>query len=279
VKKIRDNFERIDNYLVYRNASPEIALELLALNSSHFDHVLDEVSRYIKACNAEDKLTRWTISINVGGEGSPIDSEEMGFPNQIIKSSVRRISGSQNTRAEEISLLKNEQTWVAGGRSANIHSGADLKVSLENPDDIDDAIAEFLEEKRREIEEGDPEATEVEINKKLKTTKIPEWVYRRKMPNTQGVIVVYLIDSNQIFIDKDNKPIEELNSSKLVLGTTLPLIGLAVGIPKINDDPMAMYMESKDHITQEELIQESDELSADMDALSAEIDAMIPNND
>jgi hypothetical protein len=283
-REIHENFKEIDNALVYREASSEIALDLLALEGSYFDHDLDEVSRYIKACNDDDKLIRWTIAINMRGTGEVVDSEKLGFQGHTIKSITRQISVSSNARSEAIELLKNEQTWVAGGRSSNIHSASDLKVALSRAIDIEEAENEFLEEKRRKLREDYPGASEADIDKKISGTSIPEGVYRRKMPSTHGVIVIYLIDSNKIFVNKDQSPIEELESSKVVLGTSVPLVALAVGIPKIDNDPLAQYMESKDHTKslEAELEAENEELGSeidDLDALDADFDEIIGSHD
>jgi hypothetical protein len=58
------------------------------------------------------------------------------------------------------------------------------------------------------------------------------------------------------------------------------LIALAVGIPKINNDPMALYMESKDHTKkfEAELKQENEELAADLDDLDADIEMVVPHD-
>jgi len=270
--------------LVYRGAPPEIALGLLALEGSYFDHDLDEVSRYIRACNEKDKLVRWTISINIRGDGEEIKTpERLGLKNHVIKTISRQISTSNNARMEAIKLLKDEQTWIAGGRSSNIHSSADMKVALAKDEDIEIAESEFLEKQRPELEALYPNDSESEITEKLKKKNIPEHVYRRKMPSTNGVIVIYLIDTDKIFLDKnDQNPIEELKSSKATLGTDVPLIGLAVGIPKVSNDPMAQYMESKDHIKASEdeaLKQENIDLGDEIDALETDIDEALENND
>lgn len=282
IRGIHENFKETNRALVYRGASSEVALDLLALEGSYFDHPLDEVSRYIKACNEDDKLIRWTIAINVNGTGAIVDSEDLGLKGHTIKSITRKITTDSNARSEAIDLLKNEQTWLVGGRKANVQSASDFKVALSNSTDIKDAEDDFIEEKRRKLEE-DPDISEAEIEERMKKISFSESVYRRKMPSTQGVIVIYLIDSNKVFTNKDEIPIEELIGSRSILGTSVPLIALAVGIPKINNDPMAQYMESKDHIKniEAELEQENKELGAeidDLDALDTDIEMVVSHD-
>jgi hypothetical protein len=280
IRGIHENFKESKSALVYRDAPSEVALDLLALEGSYFDHHLDEVSRYIKACNDDDKLIRWNIAININGTGRKLDSEKFGLKDHTIKSITRRITTGLNGRSEAIDLLKNEQTWRVGGRGSNVQSGSDFKVAL-SPEstDIKDAENEYMERKRVELED-DPDISEAEIEEKMKKINFSESVYRRKMPSTQGVIVIYLIDSKEIFFNKDKTPIEELIGSRSILGTSDPLIALAVGIPKINNDPMAQYMESKDHIKklEAELKQENEELAADLDDLDADIEMVVPHD-
>jgi hypothetical protein len=271
IRGIHENFEETSHALVYRGAPSEVALGLLALKASYFDHQLDEVSRYIKACNEDDKLIRWTIAININGTGAIVESEDFGLKDHTIKSIARKLPSNSYARSEAIVKLKKDQTWSVGGRKSNVQSARDFKVALLNSKEIKDAENDFMDEKRRKLKE-DLDISEAEIEERMKKVSFPESVYRRKMPSTQGVIVIYLIDSEKIFTNKDETPIEELIGSKSILGTSVPLIALAVGIPEINNDPTAQYLESKDHVKklEAELEQENEELGDEMNELDAD---------
>ena len=66
------------------------------------------------------------------------------------------------------------------------------------------------------------------------------------MSPKQGVLILYLIDSQGIFKKKNGKVIEELETIHKEFNTRKPLIGLVIGIPKMANSPTVDYVEDKD---------------------------------
>jgi hypothetical protein len=78
-----------------------------------------------------------------------------------------------------------------------------------------------------------------------KPKAVPESVYRHLMTPQQGVLILYLIDSHEVFKDPEGNLFKELEHQYSIFKTNKPLIGFVIGTPKIINSPIADYIEDE----------------------------------
>jgi hypothetical protein len=241
-------YEELSKMFVYRKATSEFAQELIESDRTYKDFPGPEMVNYIQKCNKLNKLTDWTIAIKRTGAGQKINPEDFGLAGQEINTIRRHISTQKHRKDEAINDLKENSLFKAGGRNANISQKNDMKVVTNDANKIEAAEARFRAE--------NPEKN------------LSEKVYRHLLTPEQGIIIVYLIDSTQIFMNgEDGQPIPELESTKEGLNLKNPLIGLVIGFPKIDDSPSIEYAEDKDiSLFIDEEPELAEELGAEFDA-------------
>ncbi|WDE03709.1 Z1 domain-containing protein [Thalassomonas viridans] len=248
IKEIKSNKGKTE-YLSYEPEKVEAIFELFNLANS-FDgpsQKLNEVEEFIRACNEEGKLTDWTVVIKMDGSGEEIDiSDLLDFPCKFRK--TKRSAPSDRWR----DLLKNEHIFSPGGGSSNLVTGGqDFKIRLSDSE-IKIAEDDFKEVKLNELKERYPGLEEDELIRKVKKITIPEKVYRRKMTDKEGVVVIYLMDLAAVFKDGNGDFVDELDVLRESVDTSIPLIGYAIGIPPISGDVGAKYIQNKEVMNIEE---------------------------
>ncbi len=253
--KISSNLELVKNekdkveYLKYDIEKIDELFELFTLPNAFHDRSLKdenkyfiELIKYIKLCNESNKLNKWTIAIKVRGRGNIVSKDHSSLPTNITK--TVRSGFAPNTRW--YNLLKNEKVFAAGGSSSNILGGAqDMQLRLSEMQ-ISNATDEFKKAKNKDYKIKFPHLPEHEIEKKVNETDAPEKSFRRKMSSEEGVVLIYLIDLESIFIH-DKKENNELDSLKNSVNTDIPLIGYAIGIPEVDPSIGGNYLESNFH--------------------------------
>lgn len=231
-------------YLTYETQNVSELFDFFALSHSYCEHDLDEVQRFIETCNEVNKLTDWTIAIKASGNGRELDIGKMGIP-EIIKRTVR--SGPSVNQVESLERLKTESIFSAGGKSANIFSGGkDFQIRL-SASDIVDSETDFKAKKFEELSAKYRDLSDKEIRERVEKTTIPEKVYRQKMNDKEGVLIIYLMDLGEVF-RSGGSDISDLAGLKATVDTDIPLIGYAVGIPPVEGDIGASYLQSKFHV-------------------------------
>lgn len=231
-------------YLVYKSRNIEDLFALLTLPNSFAELPFEfaNLESFIRACNKENKLTDWTIAIKLSGIGQGVQLERFGFSTPEAKLTVRSGPSEKNRFRKK---FVEENIFVAGGASTNILSGSDFKVALDSSDS-DVAIKEFKNRFEEEFRINNPKSSDEEVLKAVRSLNIPEKVYRQRLSEKEGVIVIYLLDTNEIF-NFEKAPIVELNDLKNTINVDIPLVGYAIGIPEISDDIGGVYFESKHH--------------------------------
>lgn len=207
-------------------------LEFLTLQNTFVDFEVAAISKFIELCNSKNKLEEWTIAIKASGKGAVLKYDFTGLPND-LRMSVR--SGPAEDGYFRSTFIK-DGIFSASGRSANIvAAGSDFGLLLSEKTKID-AVRKFREERTEYYRKKGDENYET----KAKNITIPERVYREEMTDNQGLLVVYLLDMKQIFLQND----DEMNSLVVANGinTNIPLIGYAIGFPPIEPDPGGEYV-------------------------------------
>lgn len=193
----------------------------------------DNVKDYVEKCNAGGKLINWKIAVKTTRGGRTIDLEgvEIGL-------TIRRLPKKEEERAIYHRQLLEDQIFTASGKSRNIvTSGTDESVGLSGTE-IARAEKVFWDRKRSDYIEKNGNS-EAEAEEKIRSIKIiPGWVYRRLRPETDGLLLIYLIDQEQIFIGEQLKTV----AKKKGIVTETPIIGFALSFPAISNDPGGFYL-------------------------------------
>jgi hypothetical protein len=129
---------------------------------------------------------------------------------------------------------------------------------------IEAAEREFVECKKKDYQKRYPTDSPEQIALKAQGVNIPERVYREKMSDQDGLLVIYVLDSYYVFLQEKDKQDQEIaNMIKAdELNLEIPLIGYAIGFPPIDPDPGGTYLHG-DYGIEEEIDEEDSELPTD----------------
>jgi hypothetical protein len=176
----------------------------------------EAILRFIKLCNQDEKLTNWTIAIKTTGSTKNIlDKSDTGFASDIEL--IKRSSSANIENNYYLKLLNNNIFKVSGGSSNILSGGKDMSMTLSS----------------LEIENA-----ENDFRLKNPSKNAPEFVFREKIKKTEGLMVVYLMDLKEVFNSKQLKEKAETENINL----TIPLLGFAIGIPKIEHKLGGSYL-------------------------------------
>jgi vacuolar-type H+-ATPase subunit F/Vma7 len=206
------------------------------------------IVRFIKLCNNYDKLTNWTIAINTSGSLLEIPKEYTGF-NTGVKLTKR--SGPKEGNRFYKSLL-DLNIFTASGNSSNI---------VTSPTDLSLALTESEKNQAEQSFRSDNPGKNP-----------PERIYREKMKDIDGLLVIYLMDLKAVFYNSELK-IKAKNEN---IDLNVPLVGFAIGIPPLKANIGGQYLVNK-HILENiennpiELIFEEDEIDDEYEGFESEI--------
>jgi len=216
------------------------------------------LARYIKLCSDKGKLSEWTIAIKATGQGQNLDKAKTGLQ-RTVNLVVRKGPDKRNSLLRDDFISK--CIFRSSGRSANIITGGkDLAISLSD-DKIEFAENSFRKNKKNALLMKHPDWSEAKAEAKAIKTNIPEHVYREKIEETEGVLLIYLIDPKEVFFRSDDDSDTELRdiATKEEIDLEKPLVGYAIGIPPIQDDNSGEYLQSDiDIIEEDEIIDDED---------------------
>ena len=261
IHHVWDDFKKIISPLFSRNQqkgsllSTEIsALEIQRIldSNNNFDETrLSLLKQYIKKCNDNNLLTSWTLGIKLTGTASKekgglgtLYPKDTGLPKE-VQLAVRR--GPEPSKGNHFyEEFVRDQRFKVTGSSANImSSSSDMKIALEE-DLANVAEEEFVNQKAKEIMTNDSEISEADALIKARETTKPERIYRERLTQSQGVLIIYLFDPiysfNQVLGEEDLNIKAKLQQRNQRLSE--PLVGMALGFPKIarKNDPCGEYV-------------------------------------
>ena len=251
--EVKNDVDGKPDYLEYQPNTVEKFLKFFHLPNSFFDptdkdegNYFSGLEEYIKLCEKEKKLTKWSVVIKVSGRGSVIESSTSGLPIPVHKAE-RKSSTSQRWQDE----LRHNHVFAAGGGSSNILGGGkDMQVRLETSQ-ITAATNAFKKQLRIDLTAKYPNKSTEEISVKVKNTGAPEKIFRKMMTDEEGVLIIYLMDLESIFLDKEGM-VTGIESLKDSIDTKTPLIGYAIGIPEVDSNIGGNYLESLFHTSKED---------------------------
>jgi hypothetical protein len=245
------SFKMQNGFYVIETDSNGLFSFLNISNSFHdFGSELEQIKAFIRLCNEKKKLRRWKIAIKATGSADYLPPDETGLPG-VVQMSVRRGPEKEGRHRKE---LLDHKVFTGSGKSANILSGGrDMSLWLSD-EEIESAERDFFNAKTKEIvDKGDFSVEQAELIAMKKNP--PEGIYRERMTDQQGLLVIYLMDMRNVLPKED----EKLSEIKLSEGIDekIPLIGYAIGFPPIKEQIGGRYVKGKYNIDEDE--PESDE--------------------
>lgn len=246
------------------------------INILSTENNFDEDSRksiimFLELCSKKNKLTDWTVALKTTGRG------KKGFKlndSQSVDLSIRR--GPTNTN--DVDYFVTSKKFKASGKSANIISGGrDFSILLSEIE-ITNAEDDFRRQQEKKILKKNPAFSEAEAAEKAGKTNIPERVYREKMSDQQGLLVIYLFDTADVF--RNNDAVQDDKLKQMIIDydydLNIPLVGYAIGFPPIEPDPGGIYVKGDYNIEDETYDKFEDE-----EIEINELDSIVPddNND
>jgi hypothetical protein len=248
-------------------------LEILRHENNFGSDTCDSMIKFIEKCQEDEKLRNWTIAIKTTGrakdnEGKGIlKKNESNLPVDITMT-VRRGPGTDEGVKYFREKFIHSKIFGASGKSANlISAGLDMSILL-TESQIKIAEKEFVDNKRRYYQEKYPEWSKEQVNKKAEEINIPERVYREKMSDQEGLLVIYILDSYYVFLQEQDREDPQLKAIVESEGINLniPLIGYAIGFPPIDPDPGGVYVHGNYGYDEDE------------DNLFSETDSVLPDD-
>jgi hypothetical protein len=245
-------------------------MEILKQENNFGIETCDSIIKFLERCKSVNKLKRWTIAIKTTGRANEYEGkgklkkEESGLPIDIdmtVRRGPSKEDGAKRYREDFIQKKK----FGASGKSANIISaGLDMAVLL-NESQIEEAEKEFVADKIQYYEAKYPEWSKELVQETTKKVNIPERVYREKMTDQEGLLVIYILDSYYVFLQAKGSEDPQMKTfvENEGIDLNIPLIGYALGFPPIEPDPGGVYVHGNYGFEEEEEI-EFNELDSEL---------------
>jgi len=257
------------------DCSSDEVLDLLRSGTVSFSPLTTSTMiSFIEKANEKDFLTTWSIALKkTGSSSNRLLTKHVNLKLSIDKE-IRLAKRPGSTRLLDVQPMLEEKIYRAGGRSANIKSdNKDLAFTLS--DDIIKAAEEkFLNEAANKIAIKDKLTFEEALRKvRGKNINIPERVYREEVSSDTGLLLIYLIDSNDAFhqneksgskITKEVQALYDQYVSQEDIDPSVPLLGYVFGFPPLEDQIGGVYLRGDYDIIEEDEDVE-DELPKDID--------------
>ena len=145
------------------------------------------------------------------------------------------------------------------------------------------AKEDFFEFKTKELLRKDKSLTQEKALKEAQKSTIPERYYRQLMKETEGLLMIYLFDSNFAFNQKftstkngeKKKEIKEKFKkyiSKNNIDLNIPLVGYAIEFPPLKKDPGRVYYQGDYNLNIDENIDDENESQDELEGIEGILD-------
>lgn len=248
IHRNKSSFKEVDGFYIMDTDIKGLFYFMDSPNTFYkFSDQLRHIKDFITICEKQGKLKNWRIAIKKEGASEySIGAEESNLPGD-VHLTVR--SGPSEKSGNYLKEFLTNGIFTGSGRSANIvTAGRDISLWLDERE-IADANKNFVLFKTEELRKKFPNMSMEEAEKKAKDATKPERIYREKMADNNGLLVIYLMDLRRVFNVteehkrlRDNKQIDE----------TVPLIGYAIGFPPMSAYIGGTYVKGKYEIKEED---------------------------
>lgn len=250
-------------------------LNILKSENNFSKTICDSLIRFIELCNEKKKLSKWTIAIKTTGEANPSEAKGTLTPSESGLDDPITMIIRRGPQKDKLALKHyreafiNQKEFTASGKSANIiSSGKDFSITLSSKQ-IKDAENEFIENRKKYYSFKYPNWSKEQIHKKATEVNPPERIYRERMTDQEGLMVIYFLDAHYVFCQEKGNEDPELKRIVETEGVNLniPIIGYALGFPPIEPDPGGEYVHGDYGIEEDgdyELNDEDSEIPLDL---------------
>jgi hypothetical protein len=210
-------------------------IEFLKRPNNFDPTTLKGMIQFIELCQEEKKLMNWTIALKLKGRSQ----RKLGTDFSMLPCETGLAVRNAPTSEHGLNQLRTDKVFRVSGKSANIiSSNLDLALTLTG-DEIKIAEKEFLQERRKSLK--NKKLSDEEIEGLLPKT-IPERVYRERIPDSHGILIIYLFDTHHSLVPKKD-PEGQFQTFVREEGYDLdiPLVGYAIGFPPIDGAPGGQY--------------------------------------
>lgn len=237
-------------------------IEILKQENNFGSETCESIIKFLERCRIVNKLRNWTIAIktnrraNVNEGMGVLTKKESGLPIDIIMTVRRGPNKDEGVKKYREKFLY-EKKFGASGKSANIISaGLDLAVLLTDSQ-IKEAEKNFIESRIHYYKKKYPDWSTERIKEAAEKVNKPERVYREKMNDQEGLLLIYILDSYCVFLQEKGKEDAEMKSfvEREQINLNIPLIGYAFGFPPIDPDPGGVYVHGNYGFEEEEQIE------------------------
>lgn len=261
------NKKNSGNDIIMYSTDAEEVIDIIKNQPNNFNDKNPEyLSKFIELCNEEGYLTNWTIALKITGSSKPgLSRKEVGLSNSITVENVQlaRRSGPSPKRDDDIRKFINHNLFKASSKSANIISSNKDMAILLNDQQKEAAEETFYKFKAQELRRKDKTLNQKASEKRAKATfkTIPERYYRGMMKENEGLLMIYLFDSNYAFnqLGKNSEDKQLKNKFKEYyegnnIDLKIPLVGYAIEFPPIENDPGGTYLQGDYELEVDEVI-------------------------
>ena len=251
---IAPRFDTKNRGLITFKASGREIIEMLNEQPNNFrQDVNHQMSKFIELSNDKGLLNDWTVALKITSNATEsISAEKLGLNCDGVQNIQLAQRSGPSVNEGDLNSFLNQNEFKASGKNANIISAnTDLAVQLSDKE-IDKAKGIFYFNKSKELQKKNSSLTDIDaLDMARKSKTIPERYYREGMSENQGVLIIYLFDSNYVFNQKGKNSIiyPELKKrfKEFVINNNLqlsiPLVGYVLGFPPMANDPGGIYMQ------------------------------------
>ncbi|QJP33934.1 hypothetical protein F0365_05705 [Nonlabens sp. Ci31] len=258
--------------IIKYSCTSEDVLELLKNKPNNFlDDRLEQITRFIELCNEKGYLKNWTVALKItGASPNKMLKKEIGLNNSLNIPTIELAKRSGPRNPDDVSIFLKKNLFKASSKSANIISAnKDMSILLSDSEKLK-AEKTFFKFKAQELRRKDKSLSQSEAEKQAEAKTVPERYYRSMMKETEGLLMIYLFDSeyafNQEFTNKKypikNKELQATFKDyidKNNIDTKIPLVGYALEFPPIENDPGGTYLQGDYNLDIDEEINDEEE--------------------
>jgi len=231
-------------------------INILTLENNFDEDSRKSMIMFLELCREKNKIKDWTVALKTSGRSDKLENFKLNEPYG-VNLSIRR----GPTNSNDVDYFVTSRKFKASGKSANIISGGKDFSILLSESEIAHAEIDFRTEQKILILKKNPDLTDEEAIELAKKKTIPERVYREKMSDQEGLFIIYLFDTAEVFRNKDDKQDNKLKQMLIDndYDLKIPLVGYALGFPPIEPDPGGIYVKGDYNIEDEEFEKFEDE--------------------
>ncbi|NNV57303.1 Z1 domain-containing protein [Limnovirga soli] len=251
-------WRNVNGFFIYKTDVKGL-MRFINLDNSFKNFEVQCLPEWLRLCNEEGKMKNWTIAVKTNqSTTNPELTDSVKIFGDIMNLTVRR-GPVKGTDAWD-SLINNDVFKVSGKSAQLVAAGEDFSITLSGPEKKV-AEEEFRKQKIDKWLKVPGLHDLKKLEKDAQKTTIPERAYRQAMDENDGILLIYLVSLEKIFENGDTESDAGLKEylQKHGFDTKVPVVGFALGFPKVSGDIGGSYIRGDFNIDTQENEEEFDE--------------------